>query len=145
MFIFTLNINIIDFHFLVMIYISVTWLYMLRYLICTGYRMAQTQVICNKCGSTKNRKHGFAPNGIQRYWCRDCERVFQLEYVNHGSEPDIHERIIQLKMEGMGFRAIARTLKLSLPTVSKHLKKIKSQNAHAFHGDRKKTSDSAPA
>lgn len=94
--------------------------------------MAQMNVVCNKCGSTKNRKHGFAPNGIQRYWCRECERVFQLDYVNQGSKPDIHERIIGLKMEGMGFRAIARTLKLSLPTVSKHLKKIKSKNAHAL-------------
>ena len=100
--------------------------------------MADSHVVCNKCGSTKNRKHGFAPNGIQRYWCRGCERVFQLDYVNHGSEPDIHERIVTLKMEGMGFRAIARTLKLSLPTVSKHLKKIKAENSHSADALRKK-------
>ena len=111
---------------------------MLICLIFLRITMAQIDVECIKCGSTKTRKHGFAPNGIQRYWCRGCQRVFQLDFVNQGSQPDIHERIVKLTMEGMGFRAIARTLQLSLPTVSKHLKKIKAENRAPIDRKREK-------
>ena len=54
----------------------------------------------------KNRKHGFSPVSIQRYGYRGCEHVFQLKSINYGSEPTIRERTIQLKIEGMEFRAM---------------------------------------
>ena len=40
--------------------------------------------------------------GKQQYRCRDCQKYFQLDYDNHGCEPDIKEKIINMAMNASG-------------------------------------------
>ena len=105
------------------------------------FLMAQIHVSCPHCGEQKSIVgNGKARRtGFQRYFCRSCQRYFQLDYLNQGCTPNIHERIVTLTMEGLGVRAIARVLKISLTTVIKHLKKIEPTATHRRSGANRKT------
>ena len=71
-------------------------------------------------------------------------RYFQLDSLNQGGTPNIHERIVTLTMEGLGVRALPRILKISLTTVIKHLKKIEPTATHRMPcANRKTDGDSA--
>ncbi|PJE79245.1 hypothetical protein CI610_01792 [invertebrate metagenome] len=85
--------------------------------------MAVIEVTCTHCGLTKGVvKNGKAPSGSQRYFCRHCRTSFQLEYHYNANQPSMHQRIIDITMNGSGVRDISRVLKISPTTVISHLK-----------------------
>ena len=72
---------------------------------------------CPKCSSRSHRKNGFKDNR-QRYLCKKCGYNYSTLY-GKGKSKKIKAKAIQLYLEGMGFRAIGRTLNVSNVAVLK--------------------------
>ena len=67
-------------------------------------------VICPKCGSENCVKDGIV-NERQRHRCKACNYRHTVKY--RGKSPDIKRHALELYLEGLGFRSIARFLKCS--------------------------------
>lgn len=88
--------------------------------------MATIKVTCPYCGSDKVVCNGKTQKGIQRYLCKNksCQHsTFQLEYTYNACEPGMHEKIIDMAMNGSGVRDTGRVLGISKDTVTAVLKK----------------------
>ena len=72
-------------------------------------------MLCPKCKTKKYTKNGFALQK-QRYKCKNCGCNF-TQNQKHGASIERKLQALQLYLEGMGFRAIGRTLKVSNVTV----------------------------
>ena len=80
-------------------------------------------VACIHCKSQETVvKNGTAASGIQRYFCRQCRKSFQLEYRYNANKLGTHELIVNMTMNGSGIRDIGRVLNISPTTVVNHLK-----------------------
>ncbi len=66
---------------------------------------------CPKCGMEKNVKAGFN-NGKQRYKCKECGCHFTRS-TPKGEPVEKKRQAVHLYLEGLGFRAIGRFLKVS--------------------------------
>ena len=86
--------------------------------------MALIKVKCIHCESEKVYKYGFQ-NGIQRYKCCECNRIFRERYKNNGAKPETKLLIIKMSLNGSGIRDISRVLSISTDTVLSVLKKLK--------------------
>jgi transposase-like protein len=85
-----------------------------------------TQVIkCYHCGSENLKKNGKAPNGKQRYHCKDCGRASR-EQADYGYSEARKEEILRAYQERSSMRGISRTFGLARNTLASWLKK--SQN-----------------
>ncbi len=85
--------------------------------------MASIEVTCRKCKKTDAViRNGKAPSGIQRFYCQGCRHSFQLEYRYNANQPETHERIIKMAMNGSGVGDTSRVLEISPTTVISHLK-----------------------
>ena len=85
--------------------------------------MAVIEVSCIHCHTTDGvLKNGKAPTGLQRYICRNCNRSFQLDFIYNANKPGVHERIVDMAMNGSGVRDTGRVLGISPTTVISHLK-----------------------
>jgi transposase-like protein len=85
-----------------------------------------TQVIkCYHCGSENLKRNGKAPNGKQRYHCKDCQRA-SLENPDYGYREARKEEILRAYQERSSMRGISRTFGIARNTLASWLKK--SQN-----------------
>jgi len=75
---------------------------------------------CPKCSSRFYRKNGFK-NNRQRYLCKKCDYNYSTLH-GKGKPKKIKAKAIQLYLEGMGFRAIGRTLNVSNVAVLKWMR-----------------------
>ena len=66
---------------------------------------------CKRCGSEKSVKNGFN-KGNQRYKCKDCKYNY-TDTPARGFSLEIKLQALHLYLEGLGFRSIARFLKVS--------------------------------
>ncbi|EON89673.1 iso-IS1 ORF1 [Plesiomonas shigelloides 302-73] len=66
--------------------------------------------------------HGQNPKGYDRFRCRDCHRVFQLDYSYEARKRGIKEQITEMAFNDAGVRDTARTLKVGINTVIRTLK-----------------------
>lgn len=66
---------------------------------------------CKKCQSGKYVKSGF-DKGKQRYKCKDCGCNF-TDTPARGCSIETKQQALHLYLEGLGFRSIARFLKVS--------------------------------
>ena len=64
---------------------------------------------CVHCSSSRTKKYGKSPAGVQRHWCHACQRVFQGTYKVTLSEAD-KELAVKARNEGVSFRGIARLI-----------------------------------
>ncbi|MDE1482074.1 IS1 family transposase [Xenorhabdus bovienii] len=81
------------------------------------------EVVCRYCGQTEPvRKHGTGKAGFPRYYCKDCQKTFQLNYRYNGHKPDTKEKIIDMAMNGSGVRDTGRVLGIGINTVIRTLK-----------------------
>ena len=76
---------------------------------------------CYKCQSEFHIKSGFI-RGLQRYKCKSCGCHYSVEKKSDVKSPEQRELAISMYLEGMGFRAIGRVLKISYGTVYKWVK-----------------------
>lgn len=81
---------------------------------------------CPHCQRTDQQvKVGRNASGSQRYLCRVCHRKYTPEPKAHGYSEEMRRQALQMYVDGMGFRRIARTLGVAHRTV------INWVNAHA--------------
>ena len=71
---------------------------------------------CLKCGLEKHVKAGFNADRKQRYKCKECGCFFTRS-TPKGEPIEKKRQAIHMYLEGLGFRAIGRILKVSHVTV----------------------------
>ncbi len=63
--------------------------------------MAKVTVHCPRCHSDSIYRHGVSA-GHPRFRCRDCRRVFQLDYTYKARTPGVKELIVDMAFNGAG-------------------------------------------
>ncbi len=76
---------------------------------------------CPRCSSTSHCKDGIASNR-QRYLCKDCGYRYTVEKKSDVKSAEVRRMTLELYLEGLGFRAIGRVLKISYGTVFQWVK-----------------------
>ncbi len=71
---------------------------------------------CPRCQSNQYCKDGYK-QGRQRYQCKGCKYRYIIERRDWEKSSEIKEMAINMYLEGLGFRAIGRLLKISYVTV----------------------------
>jgi transposase-like protein len=86
--------------------------------------MVYTKVLCPYCGSENVVLFGKSERGAQRYSCKnaECKKTFILDYKYNACKPGIHEKIVEMTMNGAGTRDTGRALNVSKDTVTAVLK-----------------------
>ena len=75
-------------------------------------------VTCPHCHSQERQvKVGRNRSGSQRYLCRWCSRKYTPERKQQGYPEAMRRQAIQMYVDGMNFRRIGRTLKVTHRTV----------------------------
>jgi len=64
------------------------------------------------CGSAAYCKNGII-QGRQRYRCKQCRYNYTVAQSSYVKPPETRQLALDLYLEGMGFRAIGRILKVS--------------------------------
>jgi len=77
---------------------------------------------CAKCSSEEKIKFRKV-NGVQRYKCKNCGYRYTVERRSNEKPSEMKKKAIDLYLEGMGFRAIGRVLKISYGTVYQLVRK----------------------
>ena len=76
---------------------------------------------CPRCGSLNHCKDGIV-NHRQRYLCKDCRYRYTVENRSNVKPREIRRMALEMYLEGLGFRAIGRLLKISYGTVYQWVK-----------------------
>jgi len=71
---------------------------------------------CPKCKNSRQTKDGIV-HGRQRYKCKDCMYRYTVERKSDVKTLDVKRLALDMYLEGLGFRAIGRVLKISYGTV----------------------------
>jgi len=71
---------------------------------------------CPKCKSYHHVKDGIV-RGKQRYKCKECSYRYTVERKSDVKSQDTKRLALEMYLEGLGFRAIGRILKISYGTV----------------------------
>ena len=85
--------------------------------------MVTQVVICYHCGSENVVKNGKAPNGKQKYLCRNCGRQSREDPGSNAYAPQRREEILRAYQERSSLRGLTRTFGVSRNTVTRWLKK----------------------
>ena len=81
-------------------------------------------VSCYHCGSENIVRNGKAPNGKQKYLCRDCGRQSRDEDpASSAYPPERREEILRAYQERSSLRGLTRTFGVARNTVTRWLKK----------------------
>ena len=77
---------------------------------------------CPQCRKEEKVKNGFV-RGVQRYKCKNCGHNYTKSSRYHYSE-EKRKRCIELYLEGVGFRGIARLENVSHTTVMNWVREL---------------------
>ena len=83
--------------------------------------MATIKVSCPYCKNDNVVCNGKTKKGLQRYMCKNkncSHETFQIEYKYTAYVPRVHEKIIDMAMNGSGVRYTGRVLGISKDTVA---------------------------
>jgi transposase-like protein len=78
---------------------------------------------CPHCQSPHLVRNGRAPDGRQRYLCRDCERRSRQEPRPNGYTEAERELILRAYQERSSLRGLSRTFGVSRTTVTSWIEK----------------------
>ena len=81
---------------------------------------------CSRCGSLNHCKDGKV-NTRQRHLCKDCRYRYTVEKKSDVKTIEVCRMALEMYLEGLGFRAIGRILKISYGTVYQWVKEWGSQ------------------
>ena len=90
--------------------------------------MVTQLVSCYHCGSENIVKNGKAPNGKQKYQCKDCGKSSR-ENPDFGYSEERKEEILNAYQERPSMRGISRIYGISRNTLTKWLKKSQESTA----------------
>jgi transposase-like protein len=71
---------------------------------------------CPRCKCSHNTKNGIV-RGRQRYKCKNCSYLYTVERKSDVKSIETKRLALSMYLEGLGFRAIGRILKISYGTV----------------------------
>lgn len=75
--------------------------------------------ICPYCQASDGQiKNGLNPSSTQRWWCRACQRVYTPAPKETGYSVTTRQKAVQLYVDGMNLRRIARTLAVNHQSVA---------------------------
>ncbi len=75
-------------------------------------------VTCPYChGPDQQVKVGFNPSGSQRYLCKLCTRKYTPKPNTQGYSAALRQRAVQMYVDGLNFRRIARHLRVAPQSV----------------------------
>jgi transposase-like protein len=78
---------------------------------------------CPHCQRTEQQvKIGRNPSGSQRYLCKVCGRKYTPQPNDNGYSEAIRRKALELYVDGLNFRRIARVLDISRQTVANWVK-----------------------
>jgi len=77
---------------------------------------------CSRCGSEKYCKDGMVKSR-QRFKCKQCNYHYSVEQKSDVKSSDTRRLAFEMYLEGLGFRAIGRILKISYVTAFQWVKK----------------------
>ncbi|KAA6341828.1 hypothetical protein EZS27_010401, partial [termite gut metagenome] len=77
---------------------------------------------CPRCGSINYTKDGFV-KGRQRYACKACRYHYTVAKKSDVKSVETGRMALELYLNGLGFRATGRLLKISYGTVYAWIKK----------------------
>ena len=77
---------------------------------------------CPKCGSERYCKDGFV-NGRQRYQCKQCVYRYTVVRKSDIKSQGTRRMALEMYLEGLGFRAIGRLLRISYGTAYQWVRK----------------------
>jgi transposase-like protein len=85
--------------------------------------MVTITLSCPTCTSDKLVRNGHAPNGKQRYFCRECKRSSRENPAPRGYSDERKAEILRAYEERSSLRGLERTFGVSRYSVAKWLKK----------------------
>jgi transposase len=85
--------------------------------------MASQTIYCRYCESSQVVRYG-TQNGLPRFRCKSCGRIFKTEYIYRAYEPGVKDQIVEMVLNGSGTRDTARVLGIGKGTVTATLKKV---------------------
>ncbi|OAV68914.1 Transposase [Bacteroidales bacterium Barb6XT] len=107
---------------------------------------------CPTCGSVHKSKDGVV-SVRQRYLCRQCGYHYTAVRKSDVKSTEVHRMALEMYLEGLGFRAVGRILKISYGTVYCRIKKrgtevnppereksieaVESDEIHTYTGQKK--------
>jgi len=72
---------------------------------------------CSRCKSFEHLKSGIV-QGRQRYTCKSCNYHYTVLAKSDVKSAETRRMVFEMYLDGLGFRAIGRILKISYGTVS---------------------------
>lgn len=82
----------------------------------------ETKPCCHYCEDRQHvKKNGVSRAHIQRYLCTACHKTFQVSYIYHAREAQIHQAIDKLLAEEKSNFFIACKLGIKLSMVNQHI------------------------
>ena len=81
---------------------------------------------CPRCTNTEYSKAGNV-KGCQRYKCKRCNYYYTVVTKSDVKSPNTQRMAFEMYLEGLGFRAIGRILRISYDTVYQWIKKWSGQ------------------
>jgi len=78
---------------------------------------------CQHCQSQRLVRNGLAPDGRQRYLCRDCHRRSREQPRSNAYTEQEREQILRAYDERSSLRGLSRTFGVSRNTVTSWIKK----------------------
>ncbi len=78
---------------------------------------------CQHCQSQRLVRHGLAPDGRQRYLCRDCGQRSREQPRSNAYGEEAREQILRAYDERSSLRGLSRTFGVSRNTVTSWIKK----------------------
>ncbi len=85
--------------------------------------MVTITVLCQHCQSQNIIRYGLAPNGKQRYLCRDCGRRSRDHPTSTAYSAEERELILRAYDERSSLRGLTRTFGVARNTVTEWIKK----------------------
>ena len=85
--------------------------------------MVTITLLCQHCQSQNIIRYGLAPNGKQRYLCRDCGRRSRDRPTSTAYSAEERELILRAYDERSSLRGLTRTFGVSRNTVTEWIKK----------------------
>ena len=109
---------------------------------------------CPRCGNAQYIKDGIV-KARQRYFCKRCQYHYTVSQKSNEKPPETRQLAQEMYLEGLGFRAIGRLLKVShtavfgwikkagqsvdLPVEDKSIGVVEVDELHTYVGQKKTT------
>ena len=81
--------------------------------------MISIEVRCPDCDNAHVIRHGYTPQGVQRFRCRSCEGTFIRQADRRCYSQEFKERVLCAYQERASMRGIQRVFGVSRNTLTK--------------------------